>query len=43
MINEKVLSDIEKASTAFGLEESKRDVKELLETLISTYTITENK
>lgn len=43
MVNEKVLCDIEKASTAFGLQETKRDVKELLETLISTYTITENK
>ena len=42
MVNEKVLEDVEKASVAFGLEESKRDVKELLETLITTYTITEH-
>ena len=43
MVNEKVIDDIEKASAAFGLEETKHDIKELLEVLISTYTITENK
>ena len=43
MVNEKVVEDVEKASIAFGLDESTRDVKELLETLISTYKITENK
>ena len=43
MVNDKVLEDVEKASVAFGLEETTRDVKELLETLISTYRITENK
>ena len=42
MVNEKVLEDVKKASVAFGIEESKRDVKELLETLITTYTITEH-
>lgn len=42
MINEKVLEDVKKASNAFGIEETKKDVKELLESLISTYTITEN-
>ena len=42
MVNEKVVEDVEKASIAFGLEETTKDVKELLETLISTYKITEN-
>ena len=40
--NEKVLEDIEKASMAFGIDETPKDVKELLEQLISTYTIMEN-
>lgn len=42
MVNEKVLEDVEKASMAFGIDEKPKDVKELLERLISTYTITEN-
>ena len=43
MVNEKVVEDVEKTSIAFGLEKTTKDVKELLETLISTYKITENK
>ena len=41
MTNEKVLEDIEKASVAFGLDETKSDVKSLLAKLINTYRINE--
>lgn len=42
MVNEKVLEDVERASAAFGLEETTNDVKKLLETLISTYKSVDN-
>lgn len=42
MVNEKVLTDIKTASKAFGLDASNGDIKELLKSLISTYTIFRN-
>ena len=42
MVNEKVLSDIESASRAFGLEETTSDVKAILSSLITTYVRTDN-
>ena len=42
MVNEKIESDVQLASSVFNMEET-RDVKELLAKLITTYKITENK
>ena len=42
MVNEKIEEDVNKASISFGIDETTKDVKTLLETLIKTYRPIEN-